>query len=66
MVASLPEHSHLFAEKGCYGGKKLPNRHCGYKKNGDRDFAESILPKEYHSIELSPEMDADWEEVVFA
>lgn len=62
-VASLPEHQHLFAEGGCYVDTKegvIITRDC----DGVKDKVESVLPKEYVSLEITDEMDKEWEELV--
>lgn len=60
-VASLPEHQHLFAESGCYKGKKpggeIDNRPC----NTD---LESKLPNEFKPLNLTTDMDTEWEDLV--
>jgi hypothetical protein len=61
MVASLPEHAHLFPEHGCYVGRDQPNRPCGTGRGGD---LETPLPKEYWPLELTPEMDSEWDTLV--
>lgn len=59
MVAALPEHAHLFPEHGCYGNK--PGKVCGTGKGGE---LETPLPKELWPLELTPEMDSEWETLV--
>lgn len=61
MVASLPEHAHLFPEHGCYNDRTRSNRVCGARKGGE---LETPLPKEYWPLELTPEMDSEWENLV--
>jgi Methyltransferase domain len=65
-VASLPEHAHLFPEHGCYGGRNsthVINRVCGTGNDEQKDV-ETPLPKELWPIELKPEMDDAWYELV--
>lgn len=58
MVASLPEHAHLFPEFGCYQGKGEPGemllREC------DEKYNETPLPKSFYPLKLTPEMDDKW------
>ena len=63
MVASLPEHAHLFSDPGCYDGRDdngIKNRPCLTEKN------ESPLPKDYEALELTPEQDTAWLKAVNA
>jgi hypothetical protein len=54
-VASLPQHAHLMAENGCYGGRGhgdqnqvfLIHRECGTGKSGEH---ETKLPNEFKPI----------------
>jgi hypothetical protein len=62
MVASLPQHAHLFPSHGCfkqYGPDRLNpiTRPC----NGE---LESELPKEFHPLELTPAMDEEWKVLI--
>mmetsp|Transcript_517 Transcript_517/g.1484 ORF Transcript_517/g.1484 Transcript_517/m.1484 type:complete len:808 (+) Transcript_517:120-2543(+) len=71
MVASLAEHSHLFMEHGCYGGRILAKdrkastdpafrrRECGVGKYPGAQH-ESSLPEEFRPIPLTAEMDHEW------
>ena len=56
-MAALPEHAHLFAEHGCYGGEENVHKEC----TGDN---ESRMPKSFYSIELTDAMDKAWEDLV--
>lgn len=69
MVASLPQHAHLFAEPGCfkaYGKGKAGNidplnpilRDCQASAN------ETPLPDQYKPLRLTMEMDQAWEDIV--
>ncbi|CAB9507903.1 expressed unknown protein [Seminavis robusta] len=62
MVASLPEHAHLFAEKGCFEKRengKFVNRDCGQSSNGAAT-AESVLPESFLPLKLTPKQDKKW------
>jgi hypothetical protein len=64
-VAALPQHAHLMAEAGCHrvdetGLLDVPTK-CGKGVDGRR---ESVLPKEFDPIELTPAMDTAWETLV--
>lgn len=58
MVASLPEHAHLFPEVGCFAGKDEKkmriNRKC------DEEHHETPLTESFHPLKLTPEMDEKW------
>ena len=68
MVASLPEHHHLFARggNGCFKGNRnepktgltIIHRPCGENE-------ESTLPKSFLPLSLDAEMDERWENLVF-
>lgn len=62
VVAALPEHAHLFAENGCYGGKdslgKAIRRECDEGK-GETPLAKSMLP-----LKLTPTMDEEWDNMI--
>ena len=73
MVASLPEHHHLFAESGCDDGKKknpitgkmkVVKRRCktGTKKQIE---TESALPDSFLPIRLDPSMDTAWDKLIY-
>jgi SAM-dependent methyltransferase len=66
MVASLPKHAHLFPSHGCFHdyGPNISepiNRPCG---EGRGTKLESVLPKEFHPLEITPEMDDEWEKLI--
>jgi len=62
VVAALPEHAHLFAENGCYGGKdslgKAIHRECD-EGNGETPLAKSMLP-----LKLTQTMDEEWDNMI--
>jgi hypothetical protein len=64
VVASLPQHAHLFPEFGCYGGRengKILHRECG---TGEEGPLETPLDKSLYPLELTPEMDKEWEDLI--
>ena len=59
MVASLPQHAHLFSEQGCYKGRKdkdIVHRDCGIQPG----LAESVLPESFLPLKLTSEQDETW------
>lgn len=64
-VAALPEHAHLFPELGCYVKRGedgvLVHRECGTGRDG---HLESKLPDSFKPLELTPEMDEKWLEMM--
>jgi hypothetical protein len=63
-VAAMEKHAHLMAEPGCYVPgipSLIENRKCGESENNKE---ESILPKEFEPLVLTPEMDREWEALV--
>ena len=59
-VASLPEHTHLFSEHGCFKarvGKEMVHKECGTLRGGEN---ESKLPKSFYPLELTTEQDEAW------
>ena len=69
VVASLPEHLHLFAEDGCYKEKKagkIVHRKCGFDGSTEEQATESKLPKSFQPLKLNREMDLAWEKLVFS
>lgn len=63
-VASLPEHQHLLAEHGCYGGKNDKGRihiECGGENDKEKLTA---LPASYQPLALDSEMDTKWENMI--
>ena len=74
MVASLPEHHHLFAEDGCFKSyrpdpitrKRVTiTRPCGTSTNKDEKETESVLPDNFLPIQMDESMDKAWEKLVF-
>ena len=68
-VASLPRHAHLFSEDGCHAGNEngeVLHVKCGMKPDGTRNEKVSEMPEEWRSVQLTEEMDRDWEEIVEA
>jgi hypothetical protein len=64
VVASLPQHAHLFPELGCYGGRengKIIHRECGTGKEG---ALETPLDKSLYPLELTSEMDKEWDDLI--
>lgn len=63
-VAALPRHAHLFPQFGCYGGRtqgEIKHRECGTGREGKM---ETPLDKSLYPLELTPEMDLDWENLI--
>lgn len=73
MVASLPEHHHLFAEPGCFDGhgevvngkRAIKGRNCGEGTDPQAKSVETPLPDSFKPIKLDPSMDEAWERLVF-
>lgn len=67
VVASLPEHAHLFATHGCYKGKgpngilDIVNRECGTGKDGPM---ETKLDQAFLPLPLTNEQDEAWYKLV--
>lgn len=61
MVASLPEHAHLFSEHGCFKerGEKgaIIHKECGTLRGAK---TESKLPENFYPLNLTPEQDEAW------
>ena len=61
IVASLPEHAHLFSEQGCYKerekGGKIVHKECGTLRGGE---GESVLPASFYPLALTEEDDQQW------
>lgn len=61
-VASLPQHAHLLAEKGCFSHRNeqdiIETMDCGSRKE------ESTLPPDFQPLKLTPEQDQAWLELV--
>ena len=60
LVASLPQHAHLFAEHGCFEGKT--GFECG--KSGTKSESLTALPESYKPLKLSSEMDQAWYDLI--
>jgi Methyltransferase domain len=66
MVASLPKHAHLFPSHGCFYGyganfSEPVNRPCGEGKGAE---LESVLPKEFLPLNITQEMDEEWDKLI--
>lgn len=63
MVASLPEHAHLFAEHGCFGGRDKEGGKihvdCHDKMNA-RGENLTPLPDDFKPLQLDETMDEAW------
>ena len=57
IVSSLPQHDHLFFERGCQT-HTTERRDCGDNKE------ETKIPEKYRPIALTPDMDTAWEKLV--
>eukprot|EP00538_Stauroneis_constricta_P008976 CAMPEP_0119567890 /NCGR_PEP_ID=MMETSP1352-20130426/37289_1 /TAXON_ID=265584 /ORGANISM="Stauroneis constricta, Strain CCMP1120" /LENGTH=377 /DNA_ID=CAMNT_0007617203 /DNA_START=93 /DNA_END=1226 /DNA_ORIENTATION=- len=57
-VAARPEYARMMTQPGCVEGR-LQNRKCG------KDPVESTIPPDFEALELTPEMDSQWEKLVF-
>jgi SAM-dependent methyltransferase len=60
VVASLPQHDHLFYEQGCFAKREngeIVHRECGINE-------ESKIPESYKPIQLTSDMDKTWESLV--
>ena len=69
LVAALPEHAHLFGEPGCFQSTELPNRECGkpvQETQAATAKVETPLDPSYYSLELTPEQDQVWYDIVKA
>ena len=56
-VASLPEHAHLMAEPGCYGGKSEKSEIIHVECQGEN---ESKLPDSFKSLQPTKEKKQVW------
>mmetsp|Transcript_29752 Transcript_29752/g.54638 ORF Transcript_29752/g.54638 Transcript_29752/m.54638 type:complete len:127 (-) Transcript_29752:223-603(-) len=63
LVASLPEHAHLFAEHGCYAGGKKGNE-CGKAGTGAGSEQLTPLPESFKPLKLTQEMDDRWLDLI--
>lgn len=62
LVASLPEHAHLFAEHGCFAGIK--GKECGKAGTGKGSEQLTPLPESFKPLKLSKEMDDRWFDLI--
>lgn len=63
-VASLPEHAHLFAEDGCYKGRKngeIIHDECGV---GAKSKHLTRIPQEFRPLPISDKMHRAWLDLV--
>ena len=63
MVASLPQHAHLFAEHGCFGGKDSNGKihvDCSDKERARGGENLTPLPEEFKPLKIGPEMNDAW------
>jgi len=73
MVASLPQHHHIFAEPGCFKGHKndgngkrrVVNIQCAEGNNPQAKAVETPLPDAFKPLKLDLSMDEAWEKLVF-
>ncbi|KAL7478980.1 hypothetical protein ACHAW6_004730 [Cyclotella cf. meneghiniana] len=66
MVASLPRHSHLFAEHGCFGGRDEGQKihvDCSEPKNANGEHL-TPLPELFKALPLTKEMDDAWLDII--
>lgn len=59
MVASLPEHAHLFAEHGCFGGKK-DGKKIHVDCSDSRKDNLTPLPDNFKALKVNKAMDDAW------
>ena len=66
LVAALPQHAHLFAEHGCFGGKDKNNNkiHVDCKESGAKGDHLTALPDSYYPLQLTEEMDREWFDLI--
>ncbi|KAL9189884.1 hypothetical protein ACHAXT_009559 [Thalassiosira profunda] len=64
MVASLPEHQHLFAEHGCFRSGELKNQECGAAGVGQGVSNLTPLPESFKPLPITKEMDDQWLELI--
>ena len=64
MVASLPQHAHLFAEHGCFGGKEKGNKKihvdCADTENARGGKNLTPLPEEFKPLKIDKSMHDAW------
>ena len=62
VVASLPQHAHLFGTHGCYKDRRrdgtIINRECGTGRHG---FLETPLDPSFYPLEITQDQDLRWE-----
>eukprot|EP00585_Thalassiosira_rotula_P025857 CAMPEP_0196230986 /NCGR_PEP_ID=MMETSP0913-20130531/1984_1 /TAXON_ID=49265 /ORGANISM="Thalassiosira rotula, Strain GSO102" /LENGTH=397 /DNA_ID=CAMNT_0041511113 /DNA_START=45 /DNA_END=1238 /DNA_ORIENTATION=- len=63
LVASLPEHAHLFAEHGCYARGQKGNE-CGKAGTGKGSQELTPLPESFKPLNLTQEMDNKWFDLI--
>ena len=61
LVASLPEHSHLFAEPGCFTDYGKPKHDCGTGRNEDHI---SKLPENFKALSVTNDMELQWKTLI--
>ncbi|KAL7529792.1 hypothetical protein ACHAXR_003157, partial [Thalassiosira sp. AJA248-18] len=59
LVASLPEHAHLFAEHGC-----LHQKECGKEGLGGGVSELTPLPESFKPLPMTKEMDDQWMDLI--
>jgi len=67
MVASLPEHAHLFAEHGCFGGKDPVTKKQIHVDCTDQNAKGEILtplPESFKPLVLNDDMDKAWFDLI--
>jgi len=60
-VLSLPAHSHLFAEPGCFDNYGKPGVDCGVHKRAKKD---TKLPDDYFPIKFNQEQEDKWKSML--
>jgi len=61
LVASLPEHSHLFAEPGCFTDYGKPKHDCGTGRNEEHI---SKLPEKFKALRVTSDMELQWKTLI--
>ena len=67
MVASLPEHAHLFAEHGCFKGKDPKTRkqiHVDCSDEYAKGAKLTPLPESFKPLRLTEDMDKQWFDLI--
>lgn len=65
MVASLPDHAHLFAEHGCYGGRNNEQKiHTDCSEEKAKGKLVTSLPDTFKPLKLTDEMDKQWFDLI--